>query len=177
MRISDWSSDVCSSDLLHAALGRGDDGNAARRTIDEEADVELARNGATLLDVDALDLLALRTGLLGNEDIAQHGTRMLLHLVLRLAEPHAALPVGIVLETTGAASAGMDLRLNDPDRSRQTVRDVERLVGRVSDTTARYRHAEIPEKILGLVLDRKSDVSGKSVSERVDLGGRLIIKK
>src|SRR3546814_2103991 len=35
MRISDWSSDVCSSDLLEAVLGQGD-----RRVVDADASPE-----------------------------------------------------------------------------------------------------------------------------------------
>src|SRR3546814_14871114 len=39
------------------------------------------------------------------------------------------------------------------------------------------RHLHVPQRSLRIVADRKSVVSGKSVSVRVDLGGRGMIKK
>src|SRR3546814_8178302 len=122
MRISDWSSDVCSSDLLHAALGGGHQGHPAGRPVDEHAEVELARDVAAFLDVEALDLLAGRAGLLGHQHVAQHRTGVGLHLLDRLHDAHAALAVGVVLETPGAAPAGVDLRFHDPYRAAQLAR-------------------------------------------------------
>src|SRR3546814_16522965 len=42
MRISDWSSDVCSSDLLFAPLAKGRDANRARRWCAHAASVREA---------------------------------------------------------------------------------------------------------------------------------------
>src|SRR3546814_13716261 len=50
----------------------------------------------------------------------------------------------------------------------------KKVVSTVADIEALPIHA--PEKDLGYVIDRKSVVWGKSVSVRVDLGGRSIIK-
>src|SRR3546814_18509116 len=48
----------------------------------------------------------------------------------------------------------------------------------IDDTLAARRHLTISAQLLSLaVSDRKSVVSGQSVSVRVDLGGRRIIKK
>src|SRR3546814_20322669 len=104
MRISDWSSDVCSSDLL---VIPADDGNAVGVVE------ELHR---------AADLAELAGGI-----VVDAAAPLLAH--------HLAL------------------------RQHHVVGEPE--VG----------HA------VGLVLDRKSVVSGKSVSVRVDLGGRRILKK
>src|SRR3546814_9253821 len=65
MRISDWSSDVCSSDLLRR--GRGDDDRIFHRAIFFELTHDL-RDGRALLadgDVDAIELLALIGALVG----------------------------------------------------------------------------------------------------------------
>src|SRR3546814_12631117 len=103
MRISDWSSDVCSSDLL----------------------VRLAHCPA----------LVARRRLLDGVDV--------LH-ALDDAAPDGVLAV---------------------EEARWRQGDEELAVGRVG--VLRARHAE----------DRKSVVSGKSVSVRVDLGGRRILTK
>src|SRR3546814_12151524 len=102
MRISDWSSDVCSSDLGAAAAG----------------------------EIQAALALALR----------------------RVAPGEISRCLLVV--------AG------------------QRLVGRVGDTVAQrlqVEHAE--QRVAAADVDRKSVVEGKSVSVRVDLGGRRIIKK
>src|SRR3546814_15721658 len=91
MRISDWSSDVCSSDLHH---------NAGRERFDQHRDVEA--------EIDDRQI--------GNHAVgAQHPAD------------------------------------RDPDHTRQT---------------AQLQHR-----------DRKSVVEGKSVSVRVDRGGRSVVKK
>src|SRR3546814_10580142 len=67
MRISDWSSDVCSSDLLHMAVGGGEQGVilahadvlAGMHLGAALADDDIARNdglAAELLDAEALGL-------------------------------------------------------------------------------------------------------------------------
>src|SRR3546814_13062276 len=101
MRISDWSSDVCSSDLL-GGRAAGGSGSALRPA-----------------------------------DNAQHSTGK------RRLTPQALL----------ARSVGRPLRR------------------RHSPPSPGRRHPCVADR------DRKSVVSGKSVSVRVDLGGRRIIKK
>src|SRR3546814_6280042 len=109
MRISDWSSDVCSSDLIGHLLVVG------------RAVIEVA--GADLL-FDAADAVhqARRTRL---------DPRPRELFITRIGQQRFALGRKLVMEL---------------DRKRR-------------------------------VIDRKSVVSGKSVSVRVDLGGRRIIKK
>ena len=52
---------------LHAALGRADDGDPAGVAVDQQAEVELAGDVAAFLDIDALDLAALGSGLVRDE--------------------------------------------------------------------------------------------------------------
>src|SRR3546814_17503038 len=111
MRISDWSSDVCSSDL-------GEVGGAAH---------------------------AQR-----QQDVAEHGVRMDVGAgALQRLEPCVH---------RGAEDVG---------------------VGGVIDPAAARRRlaAVVAAAVVDLLADRTSVVSGKSVSVRVDLGGRRIIKK
>ena len=58
---------------IHAALGRGDDRDAAHRAIDQQREVELAFDVAAFLDIEPLDGLARWAGLLGHQVVAQHG--------------------------------------------------------------------------------------------------------
>src|SRR3546814_19337463 len=112
MRISDWSSDVCSSDLL-----------AARR--------QLRRRGTVGLRLGFAD---------GRVRGGSQAWRPLLHVLQR----------------------------------RQLRRRWHRARSRAMTTIAIMQPTYLPW--IGY-LDRKSVVSGKSVSVRVDLGGRRIIKK
>ena len=86
------------------------------RAVDQQREVELALDVAAVLDVEALDRLAGRAGLLGDQ---RHGrassAACCADLLDRLGEAHAALAVGIVLELALAAAAGVDLRLHDGD--------------------------------------------------------------
>ena len=107
-------------DLLdvHAALGRGDDGDAAGLAVDQQREIEFLGDVDAVGDVEALDLLAVRPGLDRHQGLAEHLGRMLAHFVDRVGEADAAL--GVVaefLELALAAAAGVDLRLDDPQRS------------------------------------------------------------
>src|SRR3546814_19533108 len=111
MRISDWSSDVCSSDL--------------------------GRPGAVIRNMREL------------------GTRHLIKQLGRnlLQRAHAGR---CIVQLAGIFFIGLDELL-------------ERLVGQIGTHNQNLRRRQN--------VDRKSVVEGKSVSVRVDLGGRRIIKK
>src|SRR3546814_11833107 len=109
MRISDWSSDVCSSDLDHP----------------DAFDAALGRRG---LEPRAADLIALD-------------------------ERHRA-----VITEVQAGQA----------RRNEASKAIGAAKAQKDEATAQALMAEV---------DRKSVVEGKSVSVRVDLGGRRIIKK
>src|SRR3546814_14188045 len=101
MRISDWSSDVCSSDLIMGRPG------PRKRRLQRSMDA-----------------------------VGEAGSGV----IVMLMRP---LPGSADAEAAPAPAGGMDLRTYG----------------------------------IGAQIDRKSVVSGKSVSVRVDLGGRRIIKK
>src|SRR3546814_19535060 len=67
-----------------------------------------------------------------------------------------------------------DLRPDDPDFQQEIDRRIVDLL-EVYDVAYETLNGDIPPSVTA-VLDRKSDVEGKSVSVRVDLGGRRIIK-
>ena len=127
---------------VHAAFGRGDDGDAAGRAVDQLRDIELARDVAALLDIDLLDLFALRAGLVGDQAAAQHLVGAGDHLLHGAADLDAA---GL------AAAAGMDLGLHHPDRTVQLLGDGLGLGRVVGDVAARHRHAIAPQQLLGLI--------------------------
>ena len=79
---------------VHAAFGRGDDGDAAGLAVDQQREVEFLRDVDAVGDVEALDLLALRAGLDGDQGLAEHFLGMGADFLDRLGEPDAALGVG-----------------------------------------------------------------------------------
>ena len=93
-------------------------------------------------DVDAVDDASLRSGLVGDEALAEHRFRRGAHLMFVLAQPDAA---GL------AARPGMDLRLDDPARSADFVGAIHRLIRAVGDAAVRHGDAEFREQFFGLV--------------------------
>jgi hypothetical protein len=73
---------------------------------------------------------------------AEHGLGELLHLVDRPGELDAAAL---------AAAAGMDLRLDDPDRAAQFARRTLGLGGGVGHLALQHGHAVLGQELLGLV--------------------------
>ena len=78
---------------VHAALGRDDEGDAADRAVDQDRQIELAVDVGAVLDIEAVDLLAGRAGLLGDQRVAEHLLGVGDDFVDRLRQPHAALGV------------------------------------------------------------------------------------
>ena len=65
-------------DLLdvHAAFGRDHEGDARGLAVDQRRQVELAVDGRAFLDVEAVDLLAVRAGLMRDQRRAEHARRL-----------------------------------------------------------------------------------------------------
>src|SRR3546814_9376912 len=135
MRISDWSSDVCSSDLLFQQVRRDPFGKRRRQTdIHLAADMRLAKQDA-LLDLfgqvqDPLRLLEQHQAVLGGDRAA------------RVAGEQRRLE--FVLEQSDLAAEG-------------GLRDVQSAGGLLETFVPRYRH-EVAEltQFHSLTSDRKS---------------------
>ncbi|MEY9168156.1 hypothetical protein ABIE78_006275 [Sinorhizobium fredii] len=137
---------------IHAALGRNHEGNLADGAIDEDREIEFAVDVGAVLDIEAVDLLAGRAGLLGHQRIAEHILGIGNDLVDRFRQPHAALGIGPeFLELALAAAAGMDLALHDVKRSRQLFRGRFGFVGGEDRDTFRDRRAVALQQSLGLI--------------------------
>ena len=78
-----------------------------RFAVDQRREIELAVDRGAFLDIEAVDLLAVRAGLMGDQHRAEQALGLLAHVLDRLHHLDAA---GL------AAPAGMDLRLDDDDR-------------------------------------------------------------
>ncbi len=121
---------------IHAAFGRDDEGDAARGAVDQHRQIEFALDIRAVLDVEAVDLLAGLAGLDGDQRVAEHFARELLHLVDGLGQAHAALFAGRrFLEFALAAAARVDLGFDDPERA------AELLCGRLGLVGGEDRHA------------------------------------
>src|SRR3546814_12059066 len=118
MRISDWSSDVCSSDLI------------------------------------AFEANVFVSGLMIEMDRA--------HGLLRMTSRSSAVVEGAHAKTLKPQALHVDIGVED-----------------VSLVTETFRLGEFVAELVdhALSVDRKSVVSGKSVSVRVDIGGRRDLKK
>ena len=138
---------------VHAAFGRDDEGDAADRAVDQQREIELAVDVGAVLDVEAVDLLAGRAGLLGHQRVAEHLLGVGDHLLDRLGQPDAALGVGAeFLELALAAAAGMDLALHHVERAGQRLRRGLGLAGLEDGNAFGDRRAERLQQRLALVL-------------------------
>src|SRR3546814_1027149 len=120
MRISDWSSDVCSSDLLEAVLGQGD-----RRVVDADASPER-------VDAVAQDDLFARIGVRPGryEQRGQQRETLRLLLLARIAARQRPGRVGARLQLSqflahgaerGLAVAGHDARSEEHTSELQSL--------------------------------------------------------
>ncbi len=148
---------------VHAALGRGDDGDPAALAVDEQGEVEFLGDVDAVGDVEALDLLAGRAGLDGDQRLAEHLGRMLADLVDRVGEADAALGVRAkLLELALAAAAGVDLRLDHPERSGKLLGGGDRLVDAHRGKAGGDRDAVLREQLFGLIF---VDVHGRALKQ------------
>src|SRR5262245_47374210 len=127
---------------IHAPRRRCHKGNARTFAVDERREIELALDGRTLFDIEAMDLLALRTGLVRDQDRSEQTLGLLPHLLVRFHHLDAA---GL------AASAGMNLSLDDEHRRAKFAPGLDRLLDRKGGVPARHRHAEFPQHRFGLI--------------------------
>ena len=151
---------------VHAALGRGHHRDAAHDAVDQQRDVELALDVATLLDIEALHRLAGRAGLLGDEFLAQHGERAGAHLFDRLHDPDAALAVGIILEPAGAAAARMNLGFDHGDRRPELAGHVHRFVLGIGNPALEQGDGEFGQQSLGLVFVDVHEILSLDISKK-----------
>ena len=109
-------------DLLdvHAAGGRGDQGDAAALAVERERQVDLARDLRAGLDVHLLDRQAFGPGLRRHQARAEHAGGGGAHGIEVAHHLHAA---GL------AAAAGVHLCLDDPQRAAQGLRGRDGLLG------------------------------------------------
>ena len=121
-----------------------------RRAVGDGRHVIFLLDVGAVLDQQATHLLALGAGLVRDqlhaEDLAGQG----LDLVDRAGQLDAA---------TLAATAGVDLRLDDPDRAAELLRCLDRLLNRESRNAARHRDSEFAQDFLALVLVNLHEVS------------------
>ena len=95
------------------------------------------------LDVEARHELAAGAGLVRDELLAEQASAA--RSISRVGRAH--------LDAAGlAAGAGVDLRLDDPLAAADLAGAIGGLLGAVGEAAARDRHAELREKLLGLIL-------------------------
>ncbi len=132
-------------DLLdvHAAFRGGDDRDARRLTVDQHREIEFLLDRRAVLDIEAVDDLSFRPGLVRHQRRAEDALCFLLNVLDRFDYLDAA---GL------AAPARMDLRFHDPHRAAEVFRGFRRLIDAEGRKSARHRHAEFRQDRFRLVL-------------------------
>src|SRR5260370_19945804 len=128
---------------LHPTRSRSHEGDARTLAVDERREIELAVDGGALLDIEAVDLLAVWAGLMGDEHRAEQAPGLLAHVLLRFHQLDAARL---------AAPTAVDLRPDDEHRRPETGRSLDGLLCPQSRMPARHRHSEFPHNRLQLIL-------------------------
>ena len=131
-------------DLLdvHAAFARSHHRHLLGGAIGQHGDVVLLLDVGAFLDQEPAHLLALRPGLVSDELHAEDLAGELRDLGLRARQLDASAL---------AAAAGVDLRLDDPDRAAQLLRRLGGLAHAEGRIAARHRDAEAGKDLLALV--------------------------
>jgi hypothetical protein len=137
---------------VDAAFGGDHEGHPGGFPVDQDRQVELLVDVGAFLDVEPVDLLAVRPGLHRDQGGAQHLLGEFVDFGDRLGDAHAALVAGRgFLELALAAPAGVDLALHHPDRAGKRFRRDVRIGGPQHRHTLRNRHPEFMQQRLGLV--------------------------
>ena len=110
--------------------------------VDQQAEIELTRDIAALLDIDPLDLAARRPGLVRHRFLPNSDARGRRDLLFRAAQLD---PAGF------AAPAGMDLRFDDPDLAAEPARRLDCLGGGIGHSAARHRDPEFRQQLFRLI--------------------------
>ncbi len=85
---------VCDVLDIDAAFGRNHERHFGGFAVDQDREIKLLVDVGAFLDVEPVDLLAVRTGLHGDERCPQHLLGEFIDLGDRLGDAHAALVAG-----------------------------------------------------------------------------------
>src|SRR6478609_7663298 len=137
---------------IDAAFGGNHERYFGGFAVDQDREIELLVDVGAFLDIQPVDLLAVRPGLHRDQGCAQHLAGEFIDLGDRFGDADAALVAGgCFLELALAAAAGMNLALHHPDRTAHRLRrDIG--IGSAQHRHAfRDRHAKFMQQRLGLV--------------------------
>jgi hypothetical protein len=137
---------------IDAALGGDHERYSGSLAVDQDRQIKLLVDVGAFLDIEPVDLLAVRSGLHRDQRRPQHLLGEFIDLGNRFGDAHAALVAGgRLLELALAAAAGVDLALHHPDRTAKRFRGGIRIGGAQHRRAARDRHPEFMQQRLGLV--------------------------
>src|SRR5579872_7545111 len=128
---------------FHAAFRRNDESHARGFAIDQGGQIEFAVDGGAFFDIEAIDFLAVRTGLMRDQRRTEDARRFLFDVIDRFNDLDAA---GL------AAATGVNLRLHDPYRTAKLVGGLDRFIDGKGRDPARHRHAKFTQDGFGLIL-------------------------
>ena len=127
---------------VHPPFAGGNESHFLRAAVGYARQIVFFLDICAFFDVEAAHLLAFGAGLVGNQLHAQNFFGARFDFVNRFGHLDA---------TALATSAGMDLGLDDPDRSAQFLRSLNRFLHGKRCDPARHGHAEFAQNIFALV--------------------------
>ncbi len=137
---------------IDAALGGDHERYFGGFAVDQDRQIKLLVDVGAFLDIEPIDLLAVRAGLHRDQRRAQHLLGEFIDLGNRFGDAHAALVAGgRFLELALATAAGVDLALHHPDRTAERFRGNVRIGGAQHRRAAGDRHPEFMQQRLGLI--------------------------
>ena len=128
---------------VHAAFAGGNERHFLGGTVGHNRHVVFFLNVCAVFNIEATDFLTFGASLVGFELHAQNVTSQTLDIVNRLGN----------FDTTALATAtGVDLCLDDPDRTTQLLCGFYRFLNCECGNAARHGHTKTAQDFLGLVL-------------------------
>jgi hypothetical protein len=127
-----------------AAFGGGDNRDPTSAAIHEQREIKLARDVAAGFYINAMHAAPGRPGLTRDQRVADHRLGGGTHLVKGASDTYAAWAGRIIGEMAGATAAGMDLRFDNIDGPRQTLRRLHGRVRRPGDSAVEHGDAVFP---------------------------------
>src|SRR5207344_1679488 len=152
---------------VHAAFGRDNERDARGFAINQRRKIELAIDCRAFLDIEAVDLLAVRAGLVRHQRRTQNACGLFLHVIDGFHHLDAA---GF------AAPTCVDLGLYNPNRAGKLLRALDRFIDAECGDAPRHRHTEFAQHRLRLIF---VDIHAELPAERagfflvVEIGGDL----
>src|SRR5262249_12214969 len=126
---------------VHAPFGGNDERDTRSLAIDQRREVKFAIDRRPLFDIEPVDFLAVRAGLMRDQGRSENACRFFFYVIDRLDDLDTACLT---------ASTGVNLRLHHPYGPAQLFGPLDGFLDAESRNTSRHRKAEFAQYSFGL---------------------------